>query len=44
MIPVITIPEADLVAILGENGERWMQGDWGDGEGGVCLHGAIRRC
>ena len=44
MKPIITIPEADLVAILGENGERWVQGTWGDGEGGVCLHGAIRRC
>jgi hypothetical protein len=41
--PIITIPEADLVAILGDNGERWVQGTWGNGES-VCLHGAIRRC
>ena len=44
MKPIITIPEADLVAILGDNGERWVQGTWGNGEGSVCLHGAIRRC
>jgi hypothetical protein len=41
--PIITIPEADLVAILGDNGERWVQGTWDNGES-VCLHGAIRRC
>jgi hypothetical protein len=43
MKPIITIPEADLVAILGDNGEHWVQGTWGNSEG-VCLHGAIRRC
>ena len=43
MIPVITIPEADLVAILGDRGEHWVQGRWEDGVS-VCLHGAIRRC
>ncbi len=43
MNPVITIPEADLVAILGDNGEHWVQGSWGD-SGSACLHGAIRRC
>ena len=43
MIPVITIPEADLVAILGDNGEHWVQGSWGAGVS-ACLHGAIRRC
>jgi hypothetical protein len=44
VIPVITIPEADLVAILGDRGEHWVQGRWGDGEWQACLHGAIRRC
>ena len=43
MNPVITIPEADLVAILGNNGEHWVQQSWGDGVS-ACLHGAIRRC
>jgi hypothetical protein len=43
VIPVITIPEADLVAILGDNGEHWVQRSWGDGVS-ACLHGAIRRC
>ena len=43
MKPIITIPEADLVAILGDNGERWVQGTWSNGDR-VCLHGAIRRC
>jgi hypothetical protein len=42
--PIITIAEADLLAILGDNGEHWVQGTWGDDEGSVCLHGAIRRC
>ncbi len=44
MIPVITIPEADLVAILGDNGEHWVQGAWEEADGSACLHGAIRRC
>jgi hypothetical protein len=39
----ITIPEADLLAVLGENGEHWIQGEWGDDQS-MCLHGAIRRC
>jgi hypothetical protein len=43
VIPVITIPEADLVAILGDNGQHWVQRSWGD-SGSACLHGAIRRC
>jgi len=43
MNPIITIPEADLVAILGNNGEHWVQQSWGDGVS-ACLHGAIRRC
>ena len=43
MNPVITIPEADLVAILGRNGEHWVKQSWGDGVS-ACLHGAIRRC
>jgi hypothetical protein len=43
MNPVIIIPEADLVAILGRNGEHWVQQSWGDGVS-ACLHGAIRRC
>ncbi len=44
MNSVITIPEADLVAILGDNGEHWVQGHWENGDGSACLHGAIRRC
>ena len=43
MKPIITIPEADLVAVLGRNGEHWVQQSWGDGVS-ACLHGAIRRC
>ncbi len=43
MIPVITIPEAALVATLGDNGEHWIQSSWEEGNS-VCLHGAIRRC
>ena len=43
MKPIITIPEADLVAILGDNGEHWVQGRWGN-DVSACLHGAIRRC
>jgi hypothetical protein len=39
----ITIPEADLLAVLGENGEHWIQGEFGDDQS-MCLHGAIRRC
>jgi len=39
----IKIPEADLLELLGENGEHWMQGEWGD-DTAMCLHGAIRRC
>jgi len=43
MNPIITIPEADLVAILGRNGEHWVKQSWGD-DVSACLHGAIRRC
>jgi hypothetical protein len=43
MNPVITIPESDLVAVLGEHGEHWAQNTWGQ-DGFMCLHGAIRRC
>ena len=39
----IKINEADLLALLGENGEHWVKGAWGDGDR-MCLHGAIRRC
>lgn len=39
----IKINEADLLALLGENGEHWVKGSWGDGDG-MCLHGAIRHC
>jgi hypothetical protein len=39
----IKVSEADLVALLGENGEHWIQGDWSDQQA-MCLHGAIRRC
>jgi hypothetical protein len=40
---VIHIPETDLVAVLGDNGERWRKGDFGT-KRSTCLHGAIRRC
>jgi hypothetical protein len=39
----IKINEADLLDLLGPNGEHWLQGDWGDDQQ-MCLHGAIRRC
>ena len=39
----IHIPESELIALLGEKGENWVQGSWGDGNA-MCLHGAIRRC
>lgn len=39
----IKINETDLLALLGENGERWVQGQWGIDDK-LCLHGAIRRC
>jgi hypothetical protein len=39
----IKINETDLLDLLGEHGERWVQGEWGDGEK-MCLHGAIRHC
>ena len=32
-----------LLALLGDNGEHWVQGAWGDGEQ-MCLHAAIHRC
>lgn len=39
----IKINPADLLALLGGNGEHWVQGKWGD-DTAMCLHGAIRRC
>lgn len=39
----ITINPEPLFALLGENGEHWLQGGWGDDDQ-MCLHGAIRRC
>ena len=39
----IKINETDLLALLGENGEHWVQGQWGIDDK-MCLHGAIRRC
>ena len=39
----IAINESDLLALLGDNGEHWVKGAWGDGDR-MCLHGAIRRC
>jgi len=40
---MIRINETDLLTMLGENGERWVQGRWGNAER-MCLHGAVRRC
>lgn len=40
---IIKINEADLVALLGDNGEHWVQGSWSENDS-MCLHGAIRRC
>ena len=40
---MIKIPESDLLALLGQHGEHWVQGSWGDTDA-MCLHGAIRRC
>ena len=39
----IKINESDLLALLGENGEHWLQGSWDESDR-MCLHGAIRRC
>lgn len=39
----IAINESDLLALLGQNGEHWVKGAWGD-DVSMCLHGAIRRC
>ena len=39
----IRIPEADLLKLLGQHGEHWMQGRW-ERFDKMCLHGAIRRC
>jgi hypothetical protein len=39
----IRIPEADLLNLLGQNGEHWLQGSWKRANK-LCLHGAIRRC
>jgi hypothetical protein len=40
---MIKINSTDLLDLLGENGERWIKGQWDDAEH-MCLHGAIRRC
>jgi hypothetical protein len=32
-----------LLARLGEHGEHWIKGGWGD-DNAMCLHGAIQRC
>ena len=40
---MIKINSTDLLDLLGGNGERWIQGDWGNADG-MCLHSAIRRC
>ena len=39
---MIKVEEAQLLARLGENGERWIKGEWAKGES-MCLHVAIRR-
>ena len=39
---VIKVEEAELLAQLGENGERWIKGAWAKGES-MCLHVATRR-
>jgi hypothetical protein len=39
----ILIDRIKMLDLLGDNGERWRQGAWGD-EQSMCLHGAIRRC
>lgn len=39
----IRIDSTKVLDLLGEHGERWVKGEWGD-EDGMCLHGAIRRC
>jgi hypothetical protein len=39
----ILIDSSKVLDLLGDNGERWAQGTWGN-EQSTCLHGAIRRC
>jgi hypothetical protein len=39
----ILIDSSKVLDLLGNNGERWAQGTWGN-EQSTCLHGAIRRC
>jgi plasmid maintenance system antidote protein VapI len=39
----ITIPADKVLSLLGEHGEHWTQGTWGNDQQ-MCLHGAIRRC
>jgi len=39
----IKIDSKKVLGLLGENGERWVQGQWGGGQQ-MCLHGAIRQC
>lgn len=40
---IIKINPEPLFTLLGDNGEHWIQGQWGDDEQ-MCLHGAILRC
>jgi len=40
----IRIEREPLLRVLGEHGERWIQGSWENMSGESCLHGAIRRC
>jgi hypothetical protein len=39
----ITIPADKVLSLLGEHGEHWTKGTFGD-DRQMCLHGAIRRC
>jgi hypothetical protein len=39
---VIKVEDAQILAQLGENGERWIKGAWANGDS-MCLHVAIRR-
>jgi hypothetical protein len=39
----IRINPEPLLDLLGDNGEHWLQGGWGNDDR-MCLHGAIRRC
>jgi len=39
----IKLDADQLLTLLGNNGEGWVQGTWGN-DTAMCLHGAIRRC